>query len=59
METLEKIIEDLFNPVINSIDTVNDNNHHLFKIKDMIDNLHLFKMKQLLTLNYVLMMFED
>lgn len=58
METLEKIIGDLFNPVINNVDTVNDNTQDIFAIKQLIDNLHLIKMKQLLTLNYVMQTFD-
>lgn len=58
LENLEKIIGDLFNPVINNVDTVSDNTHDIIAIQKLIDNLHLVKIKQLLTLNYVLLTFE-
>ena len=59
METLEVIFEDIYNPVIQDIDTEKDDNERFKKILKMIENLQDKKVNEVLTINYVLKKFSD
>lgn len=54
METLKAVIADIYNPVIQDVDTIADDNRRYIEISKMIDSLHEEKINAILTINYVL-----
>ena len=54
MQTLKMIVADIYNPVIQEVDTMRDNNDICLEISKLIENLHSKKITEILTLHYII-----
>lgn len=54
MATLKLIVSDIYNPVIQEVDTLYDKNDIFLEITKLVEDQHRKKITQILTLNYIL-----